>query len=170
MAHRADGGVVFFEQPHCHMVAPWWRDASKPLERRHSTMVAYRGEPPPRMADVRCRAGIRSAASHKRDADGRTTAVAADLPEAWNRIKASLSVFQRREVKVLGFSVKVRPRPQRMALRRYYDPFALVGASGKACGEAVVCLFSGTPPVRRGCLPLAVGCVDRVDVLTRFMC
>ena len=46
-----------------------------------------------------------------RDGHGR------DLPEAWNRIKASLSVFQCWEVKVLGFGVKDRPRPQRMALR-----------------------------------------------------
>lgn len=63
-----------------------------------------------------------------------------------NLIKASLSVFQRREVKVLGFDVKARPRPQRMALRWVYDPFALVGANGKACGEAPGVLFPGTPP------------------------
>ena len=52
-----------------------------------------------------------------------------------NRIKASLSVFQRCEVKVLGFGVKARPRPQRMALRWLNVPLALVGANGKACGE-----------------------------------
>ena len=63
-----------------------------------------------------------------------------------NRIKASLSAFQRRDVKVLGFGVKARPRPQRMALRWCYGQFGLVGANGKACGEVSGVLFSGAPP------------------------
>ena len=70
-----------------------------------------------------------------------------------NRIKASLSVFQRCEVKVLGFDVKACPRPQRMALRWDYDPFALVGANGKACGEAPGVSVSGTPPLFFGGVP-----------------
>lgn len=82
-----------------------------------------------------------------RDGHGR------DLPEAWNRIKASLSVFQRWEVKVLGFSVKTRPRPQRMAYRGYLVRFALVGAIGEACGEAPRVSFSGTPPLCWGGSP-----------------
>ena len=64
-----------------------------------------------------------------------------------NRIKASLRAFQRGEVKVLGFGVKARLRPQRMALRRLHVPFALVGANGKACGEALGVLVFGTPPI-----------------------
>ena len=87
-----------------------------------------------------------------------------------NRIKASLSAFQRRDVKVLGFGVKARPRPQRMALRWCYDQFGLVGANGKACGEASGVLFSGTPPGCWGVLPLLPWCVDRVYVLTVLMC
>ena len=76
-----------------------------------------------------------------------------DLPEAWlppESNKASLSVFQRCEVKVLGFGVKARPRPQRMALRWLHVPFALVGANGKACGEAPGVSVSGTPPLSGG--------------------
>lgn len=63
-----------------------------------------------------------------------------------NQIKASLSAFRRREVKVLGFGARARPRPQRMASRGCPDQFALVGAIGKACGEAPVVSVSGTPP------------------------
>ena len=63
-----------------------------------------------------------------------------------NQRKASLSVFRRWEVKVLGFGVKARLRPQRMASRGCFDPFALVGATGKACGEARRVLVSGAPP------------------------
>lgn len=95
------------------------------------------------------------------------------LPEAWNRIKASLSVFQRREVKVLGFGVKDRLRPQRIASRGCSDPFALVGAIGKACGEAWVGVFCGSPPGWWCGLPLlslVCSCVDRVNALTAFMC
>lgn len=33
-----------------------------------------------------------------------------------------------------------------MALRWDYDPFALVGANGKACGEAPGVSVFGTPP------------------------
>lgn len=73
-----------------------------------------------------------------------------------NQIKASLSAFQREKVKVLGFGVKARLRPQRMALRWYYDPFALVGANGKACGEVSGVSVSGTPPFLWGCLPFDV--------------
>lgn len=73
-----------------------------------------------------------------------------------NRIKASLRAFQRWEVKVLGFGVKVRPRPQRMALRWLHVPFALVGANGKACGEAPGVSVSGTPPFLRGVPPLDI--------------
>lgn len=95
-----------------------------------------------------------------------------------NRIKASLSVFQRWEVKVLGFGVKARLRPQRIASRGCSDPFALVGAIGKACGEAWVCVFLGSPPGCGGVLPLCVGgvgvfagwCVGVVHVLTALMC
>lgn len=71
-----------------------------------------------------------------------------------NLIKASLRAFQRWKVKVLGFSVKARPRPKRMALRRDYDPFGLVGANGKACGEAPRVSVLGTPPGYWGALPL----------------
>ena len=67
-----------------------------------------------------------------------------------NRIKASLRAFQREKVKVLGFGMKARLRPQRMALRRYYGPFALVGANGKACGEVSGVSVSGTPPFLGG--------------------
>lgn len=87
-----------------------------------------------------------------------------------NRIKASLSAFQRWEVKVLGFGMKARLRPQRMASRGCSDPFALVGAIGEACGEASGVFFLGPPP---GCwcvLPLLLWCVNRVGVLTWFMC
>lgn len=41
-----------------------------------------------------------------------------------------------------------------MALRWDYDPFALVGANGKACGEASGVSASETPPFLMGCLPL----------------
>ena len=71
-----------------------------------------------------------------------------------NRIKASLSAFQREKVKVLGFGVKARPRPQRMALRWVHAQFALVGANGKACGEASRVSVSEPPPFLGGCLPL----------------
>lgn len=44
-----------------------------------------------------------------------------------------------------------------MALRGYYDPFALVGANGKACGEAPGVSVSGTPPSSSGgVLPLDI--------------
>lgn len=91
-----------------------------------------------------------------RDSHGRTCRRRGIRP---NRIKASLRAFQRWEVKVLGFGVKVRPRPQRMALRWLHVPFALVGANGKACGEAPGVSVSGTPPFLRGCLPLVLGIV-----------
>lgn len=78
-----------------------------------------------------------------------------------NRIKASLRAFQCWEVKVLGFGVKVRPRPQRMALRWYPAPFGLVGANGKACGEAPGVFSPDAPPGCWGVLP---------HVLTAFMC
>ena len=71
-----------------------------------------------------------------------------------NRIKAHLRAFNRWKVKVLGFGVKARPRPQRMALGWHRAPFALVGAIGKACGEAPGVSVSGTPPVRWWSLPL----------------
>lgn len=51
-----------------------------------------------------------------------------------------------------------------MALRWDYGPFALVGANGKACGEAPRVSVSGTPPGYWGVLPLAFG------VLTGLMC
>lgn len=98
-----------------------------------------------------------------------------------NQIKASLRAFQRREVKVLGFGVKTRPRPQRMASRRYSVPFALVGAIGKACGEAWGVFFLGSPPGVLVCAPPVVvgvlaglvcgrgSCVDCVHVLTVLM-
>ena len=140
-------------------------DTSKPLERRRnngtptwSQTAANRDR---HMVAIR-----RFAASHglRRRLAGRETSPWPRLPEAWNRIKPSLRAFQRREVKVLGFGVKVRLRPQRMALRGYCDPFGLVGANGKACGEAGVCCFSGTPPVVWGCLPLLW------VLLTGFIC
>ena len=87
-----------------------------------------------------------------------------------NRIKASLSAFQRREVKVLGFGVKARPRPQRMALRWLHVPFALVGANGKACGEAPGVLFSGTPRGCWGVLSLLLWFVYRVYLFAVFAC
>lgn len=94
-----------------------------------------------------------------------------------NQIKASLRAFQRREVKVLGFGVKTRPRPQRMASRRYSVPFALVGAISKACGEARVCVFSGSPPcVVVACSVCCRGsflfcpCVGGVRVSAAFAC
>lgn len=40
-----------------------------------------------------------------------------------------------------------------MALRWDYDPFALVGANGKACGEASRVSVSGTPPFLKGVPP-----------------
>ena len=93
-----------------------------------------------------------------------------------NRIKASLRAFQRREVKVLGFGMKARPRPQRMALRWCYDPFGLVGANGKACGEAPRVFFPGPPPGVLGCVFLVVvvcwrgWCVGGVGVLAWLVC
>lgn len=50
-----------------------------------------------------------------------------------------------------------------MALRWYSVPFGLVGANGKACGEAPRVSVSGTPPGCWGVLPLAFG------VLTGFI-
>lgn len=41
-----------------------------------------------------------------------------------------------------------------MALRWCYNQFALVGANGKACGEASGVSVSDTPPFFGGCLPL----------------
>lgn len=101
----------------------------------------------------------------RRAANGRRIQAMPVASSCPNRIKASLSVFQRRKVKVLGFDVKARLRPQRMASRGCSDPFALVGAIGKACGEAWVCVFSGSPP---GCwcvCPLVV-----VGVLVWLVC
>nr|DAH24724.1 MAG TPA: hypothetical protein [Caudoviricetes sp.] len=146
-------------------------------KQRHSNMVADCGEPPPRMAVRRRSVSHRNpvggvtgrhptcgvAQTGRRETDGGPrNSHGRILPEAWNRIKASLSAFQRREVKVLGFGVKARPRPQRMALRWVYDPFALVGANGKACGEASRVSFPGIPPgVWVASLPCCwcVGCV-----------
>lgn len=122
------GCDFFFEQPHDHMVVHDGRHletvGTTPKQRR-SNMAVDRSEPPPphgRHPPIRGVAHRQSTAvPHKRAVGGRTadraTAMAVDLPEAWNRIKAPLSVFQRREIKVLGFGVKARPRPQRMALR-----------------------------------------------------
>lgn len=56
-----------------------------------------------------------------------------------------------------------------MALRWDYDPFALVGANGKACGEASRVLFSGTPPGYWGVLPLLLWFVNRVYLLAWFI-
>lgn len=75
----------------------------------------------------------------------------ASMPWPWqrssrNQIKAPLGAFKRWEVKVLGFGVRARLRPQRMASRWCPDPFALVGAIGKACGEAWGVFFLGSPP------------------------
>lgn len=121
----------------------------------------------------------RTKPSHGR-ARRRRPAGDAFMPWPWqrssrNQIKASLSAFKRWEVKVLGFGVRARLRPQRMASRWCPDPFALVGAIGKACGEARRVLFSGSPP---GCwcvLPLLSlvcwwgWCVGVVRVLTALM-
>lgn len=92
-----------------------------------------------------------------------------------NHKKASLSAFRRWEVKGLGFDVKARLRPQRMASGGCPDPFALVGTIGKACGEASVVSVSGAPPgcvvvcfVRCWGLFLFCCCVDGVHVLTEF--
>ena len=84
-----------------------------------------------------------------------------------NRIKASLSVFQRWKVKVLGFNVKARLRPQRIASGGCSDPFALVGTIGKACGEAWVCVFLGSPP---GCWCVLPRCVGGVGVVCGLVC
>lgn len=46
-----------------------------------------------------------------------------------------------------------------MALRWFHFRFALVGAIGKACGEAPGVSVSGTPPVVGGTLPLILGIV-----------
>lgn len=141
-------------------------------KQRHSNMAVGRGEPRPphgRHPPIRGVAHRQSTAvSHKRAVDGADGGPrdghGRDLPDAWNRIKASLSVFQRREVKVLGFGVKACPRPQRMALRWCSVPFALVGANSKACGEASGVLFSGTPPCVGGGSPCCRG------LLTALMC
>lgn len=74
-----------------------------------------------------------------------------------NQKRASLRAFRRWEVKVLGFGVRARLRPQRMASRGCPDPFALVGAIGEACGEAPGVLFSGTPPCGWGVFSFDVG-------------
>lgn len=102
-----------------------------------------------------------------------------------NQIKASLRAFQRWKVKVLGFGVKARLRPHRMASRGCSDPFALIGAIGKACGEAWVCVFFWVPPGGVGvCAPCCcgvlvgfvcwwgwcVGCVRVLAVLARWLC
>lgn len=136
-------------------------------------------------AFVASRMDVRGVVSHKgfRLVRGRppSTAMAVTFRRCGigrNRIKASLSVFQSRKVKVLGFGVKARLRPQRIASRGCSDPFALVGTIGKACGEAWVCVFLGSPP---GCwcvLPLCVGGVGvwvgwrggLVGVLVVFVC
>lgn len=80
-----------------------------------------------------------------------------------------MSAFQRREVKVLGFSVKDRPRPQRMALRWLHALFALVGANGEACGEVSRVSVSGTPPFFVVRLPLILRIVLIRHSLTRFI-
>lgn len=165
-----------FHQP---SYPPTWsqvrRDAAKPLERRRNngihTWPRIGREPPPHMVAIRRPAvsrlpsmGVRQATRHHH---GRTYRRCAFPP---SRIKASLRLFQRWEIKVLGFGVKARPRPQRMALRWDYDPFGLVGANGKACGEASGVSFPGAPPGYWGTLPLLLWCVDRVDAFTGFMC
>lgn len=170
-------------RPTANMVALRWHDASKPLERRR-TAVFTNGRRPGRTAigtwspsaGSRCRTAfatsrivLRLARGRPLHGHGRTCRRRGIRP---NRIKASLSVFQRCEVKVLGFDVKTRPRPQRMALRWCYVPFALVGANGKACGEAPRVLFSGTPPGVLGCAPRGVGvCFPCCcGLLTVFVC
>lgn len=126
--------------------------------------------------DKRCHAQSFGAKCHTRSFDwrvgGRSMTAAAPAGRCDirpNRIKASLRAFQRWKVKVLGFGVKARPRPQRMALRWDYDPFVLVGANGKACGEAPRVSVLGTPPGYLWCSPPAVGFVNLVHVLTWFI-
>ena len=147
-------------------------------KQRHTNMAATGCEPPPHMAAHSRRAVSRwnsiggvahrrpTAVSHKWAVDERTAGSAAAMAAACrrrsfrtNRIKASLRAFQRWKVKVLGFDVKARLRPQRMALRRYQAPFALVGAIGEACGEASRVSVSDTPPFFRGCLPPVLGAI-----------
>lgn len=149
-----------------------WNDAetTTPPHGRAPWRTAIRAWPPPAgsrrrtVFDKRCHAQSFGAKCHTRSFDwrvgGRSMTAAAPAGRCGirpNRIKASLRAFQHGKVKVLGFGVKARLRPQRMALRWDYDPFALVGANGKACGEAPRVLVLGAPP---GCLwgsPPAVG-------------
>ena len=115
-------------------MAPW---------RRHRAMAAWDGSPRP---------GNQSKAMAADVGEPPPSAMAAKPPEAWIRIKASLRAFQRWEVKLFGFGVKARPRPQRMALRWFYSPLALVGAIGEACGEAPGASVFGAPPCGWGAL------------------
>lgn len=122
-----------------------WPPPVQALEiRRNRDATAPHGRP---SDEARRRTSLRNA---MRDRHGRI------LPDTRNRIKASLSAFQRWKVKVSGFGVKARPRPQRMALRWCPVQFALVGAIGEACGEASRVSVSGTPPTSRGVPPLDI--------------
>ena len=183
------------------MVAQWWRDASKPLERRcnnaftdgfnarranlhncpsssgsrRRTALAVSHSVPPLPQSSR-RHTEASEASHGRFhwSDAAATPVgrpAATLSAAMpapadfrsNQIKASLSAFQREEVKVLGFGVKARLRPQRMALRRFHVPFASSAQPARRAVRLCVCCLWVPPGVLVVCSPLLCG------VLTVFM-
>ena len=70
-----------------------------------------------------------------------------------NQIKASLSAFQRGKVKVLGFGVKARLRPQRMALRWDYDPFAPSAQMARRAVRLRACRLPAPPPSYGGASP-----------------
>lgn len=168
---------------------PGGKNEPPPAHGRHPPVLD--AERPPQCRAKTFHGGItqrpfhgRTKPSHGR-ARRRRPAGDASMPWPWqrssrNQIKDSLSAFKRWEVKVLGFGVRARLRPQRMASRWCPDPFALVGAIGKACGEARRVSVSGAPPgVCCGVLPSVVGesfsfcrprsCVGLVHASTVFM-
>lgn len=60
-----------------------------------------------------------------------------------------------------GKGIRVRPESPSKATKNgsqtVPSPIGLVGANGKACGEAPACLFSGTPPCVVAALPFDIG-------------
>lgn len=64
-----------------------------------------------------------------------------------NRIKAHLRAFRRWKVKVLGFCVKARPRPKRMALRWCQASSPSSAQLARRAVRLRVCCFPVPPPV-----------------------
>mgnify|MGYP006920567263 CR=1 FL=1 len=95
----------------------------------------------------------RSAASHE-PSERHAHLPWPQLPEAWTRIKAHLRAFQRWKVKVLGFCVKARPRPQRMALDGIVPHSPSSAQSARRAVKLRVCRFPAPPPCVGGVSPV----------------